>query len=117
MFLQPGQFFDDRGRDQVGARAQDLAEFDERGPEVFQGPAESSGAGLVMFRDVPLAEDHAAAPPQVAIELELLHDVAKTVLQEDGGDLAAAAEVAEESKRMRFRKHGFSHPAENNGEP
>ena len=87
------------------------------GPGISPGPGGIAGRRAVMFRDVPLAEDHAATPPQVAIELELLHDVAKAVLQEDGGDLAAAAEVAKEIEADAVPKHGFSHAAENNGEP
>ena len=110
VLLQPRQFFDHVEAGSGRARVlKHLAELDERGPQVLQRPAEAPGPRFVMFRNVRLPQDHAAAPPQVAIELELRHDVAKAVLEEDGGNLAAAAEIAEESKRMRLHVKGFSH--------
>ena len=102
------------GGNQVGPRAQDLAEFDERGSQVFQSPAKAAGPRFVTIGDISLPQEDAAAPAQVAIELELLHDVAETVLQEDGGNLAAAAEIAEEAKRMRFRTTRFRSPGRKN---
>ncbi len=55
--------------------------------------------------DISLPQEDTATPAQVAVELELLHDVAETVFQEHGGNLAAAAEIAEEAKGMRFGQH------------
>jgi hypothetical protein len=117
MFLELRKLRDDRGRDQIGPRAQDLSEFDERRTQVFERPAKAAGTRLVVLGEVPLPQYDAPAPPQIAVQSQLLNDVAEAVFQEHGGNLAAAAEVTQETKRMRFRKHVFSHPAENIGEP
>ena len=80
MFLQARKLVDVLGRNQVGPRAQDLSEFDERGPQVFQGAAKPAGARFMVIRKIALAQKDAAAPSQIPVQPHLLHDIAKTVL-------------------------------------
>ena len=109
MFLQEREFLNDRGGNQVGPGAQHLAELDESGAQVFQRSAKAAGARFVMFRHVSLSQEDSAAPAQVTVEPQLLHDVAETVLEKHGGNLPAAAEIAKETEWMRFGQHVSAH--------
>ena len=98
------QLFNDVAGTRSGRVLDHLPELDERRPQAFEGQANAFGPRMNGDGPFLLPEQHAAAPLQVAPQVQPFDEVAEAVLQQDGGNLATATEAAQNSKGMRLQE-------------
>ena len=83
--LQPRQRIEVRRRKQVGARGQQLAEFDEGRPELFKVGGKTLGVAVLGFRRKHIPFEH-------VVEASPTDEVFTAVLQEESGNIFVAAQ-------------------------
>ena len=103
--LQVRQFLNDIFGNQIGASADDLAELDECGAQIFQSLSNSLRR-TVRIGSWVASKKEAFAPLQVTFEPDSLDQVIKPMAQQHPHDLAAARQVPEELEGRVLERHG-----------
>ncbi|MEO8716452.1 MAG: hypothetical protein ABI369_15720 [Acetobacteraceae bacterium] len=89
--LQFGQLAEVRGRQQVGAGGEDLAELDEGRPQFLERDADVLGTGV--RRRVARVAEQTPLEGNMALVAEKPHEVTQSVACQDPGDLTIAVYV------------------------
>ena len=85
-------------RNQVGARADDLTEFDKCWPEFFQRESNALCSREWRLRPPPF-EKNSTAPAEVAPQVKSLNEVSESVVKQNADNLPHSTEVSDKSKR------------------